>query len=261
MMRQRAFTLIELLVVIAVIATLLGVLLPAVVGVRNKARQTECMSNQRQLAIAALTYTNDFEGAFMPCANWQQSPVVYWWGTNEAGIDYEAGFIYPYLEVKPNTEHSVFDCPAQRWGSYHPQGPGAEPTSTYGYNGYYLCPAGTPGWAFSIGHQPWKRVADVAEPHKVMMMADTLMAWSDTQISNNALLDPPYLFSGGGWSRNDYPTTCFRHSERAVAAFVDGHVAAHGLEGGAYTTKKFCIGSVGAHNDPHYVPDWRAWTD
>ena len=258
-MGRRGFTLIELLVVIAIIAVLAGLLLPVLHSARARARQAECTSNVRQLAVASLTYTNDADGFFMPCATWAQSPAVYWWGTNETGIDYEAGFIYPYLEFKPNVRHSVFDCPAQRWGSYHPQGPGEEPTSTYGYNGYYLCPEATPGWASSIGHRPWQRAGSVQQPAGVMMFADTLLVWSSTSVSNNALLDPPYLYSGGAWHENGWPTTSFRHVERTVAAFVDGHVATHGLEGGEYKSAKFLVGSAGTHNDPHYVPDWREW--
>jgi prepilin-type N-terminal cleavage/methylation domain-containing protein/prepilin-type processing-associated H-X9-DG protein len=258
-MKRHGFTLVELLVVIGVIATLAALLLPAINGARDKARRAACVSNLRQLSLASLAYTNEYEGFFMPCAYWRTSPAVYWWGTNEVGINYEAGFVYPYLDVKPNTTHSVFDCPAQRWGSYDPQGPGDEPTSTYGYNGYYLCPDATPGWAWSIGHMPWKRVADVAKPDEVIMLADTLLAWSESEATNSALLDPPYLFSGSGWAENDSPTTCFRHSERTVAGFVDGHVAAHGVDGGRCTCKEFHVGSVGAHNDPHYVPDWRDW--
>ena len=258
-MKRRGFTLVELLVVIAVLAILAGLLLPALASARNKARKVECLSNLRQLVLASTVYSNEFDGAYMPCARWESDPVVYWWGANDEQTDYEAGFIYDYIGMRPNAVHSVFDCPAQPWGSYTPQGAAQAPTSTYGYNGYYLCPGATPGWAWTIGDEPWKSVADVDEPHELIVFADALLVWSDDMATNSALLDPPYIFSGNGWIENEYPTTCFRHSEQAAAGFADGHVASRTLEGGSYTSRRFRVGSVGAHNDPHYVPDWQGW--
>jgi prepilin-type N-terminal cleavage/methylation domain-containing protein/prepilin-type processing-associated H-X9-DG protein len=58
---KRGFTLIELLVVIAIIAILAAILFPVFAKAREKARQTTCLNNQRQIATAALLYAQDHE--------------------------------------------------------------------------------------------------------------------------------------------------------------------------------------------------------
>ncbi len=61
-MRRRAFTLIELLVVIAIIAILAAILFPVFAQARESARQTVCLSNDKQLGTSLTLYQQDYDG-------------------------------------------------------------------------------------------------------------------------------------------------------------------------------------------------------
>ena len=262
------FTLVELLVVISVIALLMSVLLPVLGRARSQAKTVICLSNLKQLGFAFVCYALDYDDYAMP--NYEPSTDTYWWGQKLAtGIDHEKGFVWPYLKstLKKN---SVFECPAQRYGSYglqaKPPGELDEPkwiTSTYGYNGYYLSPPKSP-WP-QIRHRPWQKVMKIRGADQVIAFADTLIDWDYTgrnpQLQNNAMVDPPYILapSGSYWQKNLCPTTCFRHNDRANIVFVDVHCEPMKLNGGKYTSPKAKIGSISEHNAPYYVPDYKSW--
>ncbi len=62
MRTRQGFTLIELLIVIAIIAILAGLLFPVFARAREKARQTQCLSNLSQISRAFAMYRADYEG-------------------------------------------------------------------------------------------------------------------------------------------------------------------------------------------------------
>ena len=72
---RRGFTLIELLVVIAIIAILAAILFPVFAKAREKARQTRCLSNLKQLDLAALSYAQDYDERWVR----YRYPNPYYW--------------------------------------------------------------------------------------------------------------------------------------------------------------------------------------
>ncbi|HEY3332912.1 MAG TPA: DUF1559 domain-containing protein [Capsulimonadaceae bacterium] len=84
--KLKAFTLIELLVVIAIIAILAAILFPVFATAREKARQTGCLSNLKQLGLAYTQYEQDYD-EMVPAGN-----SGYGWGLGWAGQ------VYPYVK-------------------------------------------------------------------------------------------------------------------------------------------------------------------
>ncbi|HMQ15463.1 MAG TPA: DUF1559 domain-containing protein, partial [Phycisphaerae bacterium] len=246
---RAAFTMVELLVVVAIIALLLAMLLPGLARARQQALRTKCATNLRQFGLALHQYAADHRGRAMPLAYWQTTPdspyVTYWWGRDEpAGVDVTRGLTWPY--IASDLRHaSVYECPVQPPGTFEiMQGQSKTLTSTYGYNGYYLSPKHTPGWADLIGKRPWRTMETVSGPSRVLAFSDTMLDWGGW-LKNSALLDPPMLYQGfGGWTENESPTTSFRHEWRANATFVDGHVRSLGPRHGRITSALFRIGSI-----------------
>jgi prepilin-type N-terminal cleavage/methylation domain-containing protein/prepilin-type processing-associated H-X9-DG protein len=131
--RSSAFTLIELLVVIAIIAILAAILFPVFAQAREKARQTACMSNLKQIGTAALAYNQDYDEMY-PMAYYLSPTGVT--TPNQTQLSW-AGLMYPYAKTG-----QIFRCPSEGDAEFSTPGtftPGTPDgfTVTYAYN-YYI---------------------------------------------------------------------------------------------------------------------------
>ncbi len=94
MKKSKGFTLIELLVVIAIIAILAAILFPVFQKVRENARRTACLSNEKQIGLGVIQYSQDYDEYLIN-------------GTNGyGGGSGWAGQLYPYVKST-----DVFHCP------------------------------------------------------------------------------------------------------------------------------------------------------
>ena len=121
---RSAFTLIELLVVIAIIAILAAILFPVFAQAREKARQSACLSNVKQICLAALMYRNDWDDVYLPLGTIDRSlpnSYRYWPQLSE-----------PYMKNK-----DVFSCPSRddlKYDHTNPTYAGSPVNVTYGLN-------------------------------------------------------------------------------------------------------------------------------
>src|SRR5580693_5940242 len=96
-MKKTGFTLIELLVVIAIIAIIAAILFPVFASAREKARQTTCVSNEKQIALGVLQYVQDND-EYMPSGRPSYTGAQH-------GVAW-AGEVYGYIKST-----SIFACP------------------------------------------------------------------------------------------------------------------------------------------------------
>lgn len=88
---SRAFTLIELLVIIVIIAILEVILFPVFAQARDKARQAACLSNLKQIGLAAMQYTQDYDETMPHLYYVKNSPSSVYWSPGHPGMEIISG--------------------------------------------------------------------------------------------------------------------------------------------------------------------------
>jgi len=205
-MRQRGFTLIELLVVIAIIAILAAILFPVFARAREKARQSSCTSNCKQIGLAFQMYATDYDQMYP--GTWVGYPVTIW-----------AHVLQPYIK-----NAQVMTCPsksAQSWsgglnnraGTY---GYGyADRRMGYGYNTSWSAVGGAHcGVGRGVDAYTGCSETVVTFPAEHIIAADSRQYVPGTY--GDSICDTVQIQNASA-----YPE--FRHNDGCVVAFCDGH--------------------------------------
>ena len=197
-MMRKGFTLIELLVVIAIIAILAAILFPVFARAREKARETQCLSNVKEIALGLLMYASDYDSR-LPAGSYQ---IV-----GAAGCDgkfFWPRVVTPYIGTGDGASSSgkaLWRCPSwrevsQNWycGAY----------ADYGLNSSVMS----------------RLEAEIQYPAATVMLGEYAY-WHPTGLTWYG------WYSWGGWgayNRTTPSSGCrYDHNGRQNIAFCDGH--------------------------------------
>ncbi|MBU0607012.1 MAG: DUF1559 domain-containing protein [Armatimonadetes bacterium] len=187
-MTRRGFTLIELLVVIAIIAILAAILFPVFAKAREKARQSACLSNLKQIGLACHMYCEDYDG--LNVRAYYGGPVVLRWHQAVA----------PYMK---NTD--LLRCLTSK----QLVDPYSGLYMSYGMNTFNFDPGVYPSFWYGPDD------SEVADPSGTIFITDSAHPTDTTQGS--------YYVGGGATFAEPVTRVGYRHNDGFNSLFYDGH--------------------------------------
>lgn len=210
--RGTAFTLVELLVVISIGTVVVGLLLPALGRARESAKRVICLSNLRQMAIAANVYVVDNRG-YYPTAYEEDhegsKTLSFAWDLTVVSEPGQPQKVEPGLLWQGQGLEAIHQCPSfegtANWS--------VDPYTGYNYNTSY------------IGHGQLEAVptpakaTSVANPAQTALFGDGQWAAGANKFMRAPWPNPGDELFTGRWSG----TQGYRHLRYTNVAFCDGH--------------------------------------
>jgi prepilin-type N-terminal cleavage/methylation domain-containing protein/prepilin-type processing-associated H-X9-DG protein len=211
-MGRRGFTLIELLVVIAIIAILAAILFPVFISAKQKAKQSTCTSNMKQITMSLLLYTQDTQG---------RAPL-YWDGVTPTGSDiwdnhyWCCGAIRRYFAGERLMLARALRCPSYKGDQWvymsSMQYPGLKEISGKASLGIL----GLPAEAYGAENACPGRSLDSLRRNQALLIEGKGRGihsyWADP-FANSVMESPTYVIGPGD-----------RHNQGCNLSFPDGHV-------------------------------------
>ena len=248
---KRAFTLIELLVVVAIIAILAAILFPVFAQAKEAAKKSVCVSNEKQIGLAILLYSNDFEDTAPLAAyptDWPPTPSsdnITWYYL----VDPYVKASFPQKSAQESTtqgtqniwvdpEWSLTNNKRGPWYGGSQYAPAAQSFSTQSYViSEFISPYDglTPYQPsdFSVFQQPAKSLTSLQSPSNVILVAESRGTgdWTtgnDTGVYGTTGLPWDNASDGAGiWQYVDagsYVEGRSRHGGGSHYLLSDGHV-------------------------------------
>jgi len=185
---RKGFTLIELLVVIAIIAILAAILFPVFARAREKARQTSCASNEKQMGLALLMYASDYDGKIFAQTIYPNTSYDYQCNGN---VSWHAlTFLYPYMKNR-----QLYYCPSLDESGFH-----------YGMNVYNPMRGDHVGWNENSLNLD---ALNAPASHIIIAESNNVWLWDWREADG----------SGSLW-----PRLRKHHNEGLNCTYADGHV-------------------------------------
>jgi prepilin-type N-terminal cleavage/methylation domain-containing protein/prepilin-type processing-associated H-X9-DG protein len=219
----RAFTLIELLVVIAIIAILAAILFPVFAQAREKARQTSCLSNMKQIGLGLMMYAQDYDEQFPRSDYTAPTPPLNPAATGAfaARVNHYKwqAWVLPYIKST-----QIFFCPSRTRDEVAWSGNGEVKGNGYALN---LSLSGRPITVAPFENPSFTGggLAGLAAPAETWLLQELRNQISFSYLQNSTLYPAAlqtswanYLTPGGVVNKANAP-----HSDGFTFCYADGH--------------------------------------